>query len=183
MAVIHLANAMGGQGLMGVAAAVAFATILAVVSGLVMSMASAASHDLWAVARSGRPMDEREELKVFRLAAAAIAVVAIAMALAFQHYNVAFLTTLAFGVAASANFPVLMLILYWRRLTVAGALTAGLFGLAVSVVLTVIGPSVWVKLLHHAAAIFPSDYPGLLVAPLTFVVAVLVSRMSARPGG
>jgi cation/acetate symporter len=183
MAAIHLAHALGGDGLLGFCAAVAFATILAVVSGLVMSMASAVSHDIWAVARGDRRGGEREELIVFRLGAAAIAAVAIALALAFEHYNVAFLTTLAFGVAASANFPVLMLVLYWRGLTVAGALAGGLFGLIVSVILTTLGPAVWVKLLHHAQPLFPSDYPALLVAPLTFAVAVLASRvgLARRP--
>jgi cation/acetate symporter len=179
MAAIHLANALGGQTFMGIAAAVAFATILAVVSGLVMSMASAASHDIYGVLRRREAQSEREELLAFRLASVGIAILAICLALAFQHYNVAFLTTLAFGIAVSANFPVLILVLYWRRLTVAGALSAGFFGLALSTALTVLGPAVWVKLLHHSAPLFPSDYPGLLVAPLTFLVAVAVSSRAS----
>ena len=79
------------------------------------------------------------------------------------------------GVAVSANVPVVLLTLYWRGLTTAGALTGGVFGLVTSVVLIVLGPAVWVKVLHHAAPIFPSDYPGLLVMPAAFVVTVAVS--------
>ncbi len=182
MPAIHLASALGGSQLMGVVAAVAFATILAVVSGLVMSMSSAISHDIWSVLRGGRAQTEKAELMVFRVGAALVSLIAMGLALAFQHYNVAFLTTLAFGIAASSNFPILMLVLYWRRLTVAGALIGGLFGLAASVVLTVLGPAVWVKLLHHPAPLFPSDYPGLLIAPLTFIVAVVSSRLSSVQG-
>ena len=179
MASIHLADALGGNVLMGIAAAVAFATILAVVAGLVMAIASAASHDLYAVLTGRKDKNEREELLVFRVAAGVMAVVAVALAFAFQHENVAFMSALAFGVAASANFPVLVLILYWPRLTTAGALSGGVVGLITSVSLIVIGPAVWVKLLHHAAPIFPSDYPGLITAPLAFVVAIAVSL--ARP--
>jgi cation/acetate symporter len=181
MASIHLSDALGGQTLMGITAAVAFATILAVVSGLVVSMASAASHDIYGVLTKG-PVSEKREVAVFRLAAGAMAVLAIALALAFQHYNVAFLTTLAFGVAASANFPVLILVLYWRGLTVRGALAGGFFGLIVSVVLTVLGPAVWVKLLHQPKPLFPSDYPALLVSPLTFLVCWAVSKMQRQVG-
>ncbi|MEO6340000.1 MAG: cation acetate symporter [Caulobacteraceae bacterium] len=180
MASIHLANALGGEVLMGIASAVAFATILAVVAGLVMATASAASHDLFAVARRGKTKSEKEELTVFRLAAGAMAVISVIIAFAFQHENVAFLSALAFGVAASANFPVLLLILYWKRLTTAGALAGGLSGLISSVGLITVGPSVWVKVLHHAAPLFPSDYPALLTAPLALVVAVVVS-LATKP--
>ena len=119
--------------------------------------------------------DEKRELNVFRLAAVAAGVVAIALAFAFQQQNVAFMTALAMGVAVSANVPVVLLTLYWRGLTTAGALTGGLFGLVTSVVLIVLGPAVWVKVLHHAAPIFPSDYPGLLVMPVAFLVTIAVS--------
>ena len=181
MPVIHLASALGGQWFMGVVAAVAFATILAVVAGLVMSMSSAISHDLYKTLTRSKTVSEAAELRVFRLGAAGVSLAAMALALAFQHYNVAFLTTLAFGIAASSNFPILMLVLYWPGLTTVGALSGGLFGLGLSVALTVLGPAVWVKLLHHAAPVFPSDYPGLLVAPLTFVVAIAASRLVRGP--
>jgi cation/acetate symporter len=175
MVAIQLAKALGGPILMGITSAVAFATILAVVSGLVMATASAASHDIYAVFKGDKPRDEKRELNVFRLSALGAGIVAIALAFAFQQQNVAFMTALAMGVAVSANVPVVLLTLYWRGLTVAGALTGGLFGLVTSVSLIVIGPAVWVKVLHHAAAIFPSDYPGLLVMPIAFIVTVAVS--------
>jgi Na+(H+)/acetate symporter ActP len=181
MVAIQLAKALGGPILMGITSAVAFATILAVVSGLVMATASAASHDIYAVLKGSKPRDEKRELNVFRLSAVAAGVVAIALAFAFQQQNVAFMTALAMGVAVSANVPVVLLTLYWRGLTVAGALTGGLFGLVTSVALIVIGPAVWVKVLHHAAPIFPSDYPGLLVMPAAFIVTVAVS-LATRSG-
>lgn len=177
MVAIQLARALGGESLMGITSAVAFATILAVVSGLVMSTASAASNDLYAVFAKVR--DEKRELMVFRLSAVAVGVVAILLAFAFQHENVAFMTALAMAVAVGTNVPVILLTLYWKRLTPQGALASGVFGLVVSIVLIVLGPAVWVKILHHAAPIFPSDYPGLLVMPLSFLVAVVVSL--ARP--
>jgi cation/acetate symporter len=181
MVAIQLAKALGGPMLMGITSAVAFATILAVVSGLVMATASAASHDVYAVLKGRR--DERRELTVFRLAAVGAGIVAIILAFAFQQQNVAFMTALAMGVAVSANVPVVLLTLYWRGLTAVGALSGGLFGLVTSVVLIVLGPAVWVKVLHHAAPIFPSDYPGLLVMPAAFVVTVAVSLATRSRAG
>lgn len=174
MVVLHLATALGGELFFGVMAAVAFATILAVVSGLTIASASAASHDLFRTLRRGRS-SERQELWVFRLGALGVALVAVALAVAFQHENVAFLSALAFSVAASANFPVLILVLYWPRLTTAGALAGGVTGLVSSVALIVAGPAVWVKLLGHAAPLFPADYPTLATAPLAFAICILVS--------
>ena len=181
MVAIQLAKALGGPALMGITSAVAFATILAVVSGLVMATASAASHDIYAVLKGQR--DENRELNVFRLSAVGAGVVAIALAFVFQQQNVAFMTALAMAVAVSANVPVVLLTLYWRGLTVAGALSGGLFGLVTSVVLIVLGPAVWVKVLHHSAAIFPSDYPGLLVMPAAFIVTVAVSLATRSSAG
>ncbi len=179
MVSIHLSEVLGGEVLMGVTSAITFATILAVVAGLVMASASAASHDLFTVMRKGAARDEKQELMVFRLAAAGVAVVAIGLAFLFQHENVAFATALAFTVAAGANFPILLLVLYWRRLTVPGALTGGLVGLVGSVGLIAVGPSVWVRLLHNPAPLFPSDYPALLTCPLALITAVVVSLATA----
>ena len=175
---------LGGQTLLGVTSAVAFATILAVVSGLVMASASAASHDLYSVItrRKRKAEGERREIGVFRIAAGLIAAISVALAFAFQHENVAFLSALAFSVAASANVPVLLLCLYWRGLTTLGALCGGLFGLITSVTLIILGPSVWARILEHGAPIFPSDYPGLLVAPLALIVAVAVSLLGPKRG-
>ena len=178
MVIVHLARAVGGQWLEGLIAAVAFSTILAVVAGLTIASASAASHDLYRTARGGRT-SEREELWVFRIAAVALAAVGILLAILFQKENVAFLNSLAFAVAASANFPVLMLVLYWPRLTTPGALAGGIVGLVSSVTLIVGSPAVWVKTLGHAAPFFPADYPTLATAPLAFIVCIAVSLMTA----
>lgn len=181
MASIHLSHVLGGQPLLGVISAVAFATILAVVAGLVMASASAASHDLYTVITKRR--GEGREIMAFRIAAGLIAAVSVVLAFAFQNENVAFLSALAFAVAASANVPVLLLCLYWRRLTTRGALAGGLFGLVSSVTLIVLGPSVWVRILQHPSPIFPSDYPGLLVAPLALALAVVVSLLDTPERG
>ena len=179
MAVLHLATALGGQPLYGIMAGIAFATILAVVAGLTISAASASSHDLANTLR-GQPLPDRTEVAVFRLATVAISVAAMLLAILFQHENVAFLAALVFAIAASTNFPVLILALYWNRTTAAGAMAGGFAGLVGSVVLIVLGPSVWVKILGHAAPVFPSDYPTLVTVPLAFAVAIAVSLMGAR---
>lgn len=179
MAVLHLATALGGQPLFGVLSGIAFATILAVVAGLTISAASASSHDLATTLR-GRPLADRQEVLVFRLATVAISLTAVLLAILFQHENVAFLAALVFAIAASTNFPVLVLALYWRGTTATGAMAGGFAGLLASVVLIVLGPAVWVKILGHAAPIFPSDYPSLVTVPLAFAVAILVSRATRQ---
>ncbi len=179
MAILHLASVLGGDGLFGIISAVAFSTILAVVAGLTIASASAASHDIWRTLRMQKSGDE-EELWVFRLSAVLFAAIAIALAVVFQHENIAFLSALAFAVAASTNFPVLILVLYWRDLTTAGALLGGLVGLILSVGLIVVGPQVWVPVLHHTRPIFPYEYPALFVVPVTFLVCYLVSKLTAQ---
>lgn len=180
MAVLHLATALGGQPFYGVMAGIAFATILAVVAGLTISAASASSHDLANTLR-GKPVSDKTEVMVFRLATVAISVAAMLLAILFQHENVAFLAALVFAIAASTNFPVLILALYWPRTTAAGAMAGGFAGLAASVALIVLGPSVWVKILGHAAPVFPSDYPTLITVPLAFAVAIIVSLLGRGP--
>ena len=176
MVAVHLAHAVGGEVLYGMFSAVAFATILAVVSGLTIAVASAASHDVFHSAVGPNQRSESGELWLFRLAAVAASVVAVSLAIVFQKENVAYLVALAMTVAASTNFPVVILSLYWRRLTPNGALAGGLVGLVASVGLITLSPGVWVKVLHHAAAIFPSDYPALVSCPLAFLVCWLVSN-------
>ena len=176
MVAVHLAHAVGGEVLYGMFSAVAFATILAVVSGLTIAVASAASHDVFHSAVGPNQRSESGELWLFRLAAVAASVVAVSLAIVFQKENVAYLVALAMTVAASTNFPVVILSLYWRRLTPNGALAGGLVGLVASVGLITLSPGVWVKVLHHAAAVFPSDYPALVSCPLAFLVCWLVSN-------
>lgn len=179
MAVLHLATALGGQPFFGVLSGVAFATILAVVAGLTISAASASSHDLATTLR-GRPLADRQEVMVFRLATVAISMTAVLLAILFQHENVAFLAALVFAIAASTNFPVLILALYWKGATATGAMAGGFAGLVASVALIILGPAVWVKILGHAAPVFPSDYPTLVTVPLAFLVAIGVS-LATRP--
>lgn len=180
MVVIHLAMAIGGAALAGIISAVAFATILAVVAGLTIAVASAASHDLYGASLPTDERDEKRELLVFRAAAFAASAIAVSLALLFQHENIAFLIALTFSVAASATFPVLICVLYWRGLTAAGALAGGITGLVVSVSLIAIGPAFWVKILGHPEPIFPSDYPALVGAPLAFAVIWIVSSLTRK---
>ncbi len=179
MVTVHLATALGGELLEGIIAAVAFSTILAVVAGLTIAAASAASHDLYRTLRR-KASSEKEELWVFRLSAVALAGVGIGISILFQRENIAFLNSLAFAVAASANFPLLILVLYWKRLTTAGALAGGIFGLVSSIALIIASPAVWVKTLGHATALYPADYPTLVTAPLAFVVCMTVSLMTTK---
>lgn len=180
MAVLHLATALGGAPFFGVMAGIAFATILAVVAGLTISAASATSHDLATFVLRGRKLTDKAEVRVFRGATLAVSVLSVLLAMAFQAENVAFLAALAFAVAASTNFPVLILSLYWRGTTAVGAMAGGFVGLVASVALIILGPAVWVKILGNAAPVFPSDYPTLVTAPLAFLVAIAVSLATRK---
>lgn len=179
MAVVHLASAVGGDLLFGAMSAVAFATILAVVAGLTVAVAAAASHDIYATLTRKSLSDEGHELVVFRLTAILTSVAAVGMAVLLQHQNIAVLVAGAMTLAASANFPVLFLVIYWRGLTVPGAVSGGLTGLVSALTLLVLGPAVWVKVLGFATPIFPSEYPTLVSMPLAFLTAIVVSQFTA----
>ncbi len=184
MVAMHLANAVGGNMLLGFLAAVAFATILAVVSGLALAGASAISHDLYArVIKKGRAT-EAAEIKVSRIATICLGFVAIALGILFEKQNIAFMVGLAFGVAAAANFPVLILSMYWRGLTTRGALFGGYGGLVSAVLFVVFSKSVWVDVLHNAAPLFPYTQPALFAMPVAFVLAYIFSKTdsSVRAG-
>ena len=175
MAAVHLSAAVGGNLLLGFISAVAFATILAVVAGLTLSGASAVSHDIYSsVIRKGRAQP-KEEMRVSRAATLGLGVLAIIFGIAFENQNVAFMVGLAFAVAASANFPVLMLSMFWKGLTTRGAVAGGFAGLIGALVLIVLGPTVWVSVLHNESAIFPYGNPALFTIPLAFVVSWIVS--------
>ena len=178
MAAINLSAVVGGDALMGLISAVAFATILAVVAGLTLAGASAISHDLYA--RAFGVSDERKELRVSRYATLGIGVLAILLGLGFRNQNVAYMVSLAFAIAASANFPVLLLSMTWRGLTTAGALAGGIVGLLSALGLTILGPAIWVKTLGYAAPIFPYDPPAILTVPLAFATAWGVSVWQTR---
>ena len=180
LAPIHLARAVGGSVLAGFISAVAFATILAVVSGLIIAGASSATNDL-VVGLSGRHLDERMRLRISRISALALGVLGIVFGLACEGQNVAYLLALATAIAASANFPLLLLAIYWDGLTTRGAVAGGAFGLISSVVLTAMGPTIWSKVLGLGPAIFPYDSPALFTVPLTLLVCWLVSIAKAEP--
>jgi cation/acetate symporter len=169
MAAVHLANAVGGSLFLGFISAVAFATILAVVAGLTLAGASAVSHDLYAsVFARGRATDA-DEIRVSKIATVCLGIVAIILGYIFENQNVAFMVGLAFAVAASCNFPVLLLSMFWSKLTTKGALIGGLLGLVTAVVLVILSPTVWVKTLGNATAIFPYDNPALFSMAAAFV--------------
>ncbi len=169
MAAIHLSHAVGGDFFLGFISAVAFATILAVVSGLTLAGASAISHDLYAsVIRAGR-VDGLMEMKVSKISTIILGIIAIFLGIAFEEQNIAFMVGLAFAVAASANFPILFLSMFWSKLTTRGALLGGVIGLTTAAVLVVLGPTVWVDVLKNEEAIFPYKYPALFSVTAAFV--------------
>ncbi|UEM24912.1 cation/acetate symporter ActP (plasmid) [Skermanella mucosa] len=177
MPVMHLSKALGGDLFLGFLSAVAFATILAVVSGLALAGASAISHDIYArVIRKGKAT-EKEEMRVSKIASLVLGVLAVVLGILFEKQNVAFLVGLTFGIAASANFPVLILSMYWKGLTTRGALLGGLTGLVSAVVCVVLSKAVWVVVLENPAPIFPYEHPALFSMTLAFLVTVVVSKL------
>jgi cation/acetate symporter len=177
MAAVHLSQAVGGDVMLGFISAVAFATILAVVAGLTSAGASAVSHDVYAnVIRKGEAHD-RAELRVSRLATLALGVIAIILGIAFEQQNNAFMVGLAFAIVASANFPVLILSMHWKKLTARGAVTGGLVGLATAVILTVLSKAIWVDVIGSAEPIFPYSAPALFSMAAAFITTWLVSMI------
>jgi cation/acetate symporter len=171
MAAIYLADAVGGDLFLGFISAVAFATILAVVSGLALAGASAISHDLYAnVFRRGQ-VNELEEMRVSKIATVCLGVLAIVLGIIFEKQNVAFMVGLAFCIAASCNFPVLLLSIYWRGLTTRGAFIGGFLGLISAVVMVVLSPAVWEVTMGHpkGSAPFPYENPALFSMAIAFI--------------
>jgi cation/acetate symporter len=181
MAAPLLAEVLGGTGFLGFISAVAFATILAVVAGLTLSGAAALAHDLWGhVVRRGK-IEEREQLKVARIATVCLAVLAILLGIVFEGQNVAFMVGLAFSIAASANFPALLLSMTWRRFTTRGAVASMVTGTVSTLTLILLSPTVWKDLLHNAEPILSLKNPGIITVPLSFVVGIVVSLTSREP--
>ncbi|WP_300438212.1 cation acetate symporter [Zoogloea sp.] len=171
MAAIHLANAVGGNIFLGFISAVAFATILAVVAGLTLSGASAVSHDLYATVFKKGNADSAAELRVSRITTIVLGIIAVVLGIAFEKQNIAFMVSLAFAIAASANFPVLFMSVLWKDCTTKGAVIGGFLGLISSVVLTVVSPSVWEVTLGNpkGSAWFPYTSPCLFSMTIGFV--------------
>jgi cation/acetate symporter len=182
MAAVQLAGAVGGPILLGLISAVAFATILAVVAGLTLAGASAVSHDIYGqVIANGQASDDREVL-VSKVAAAALGVVAISLSIAFENQNVAFMAGLALSIAASCNFPLLAMTIFWRGATTQGAVAGTLIGLFSSILMVVLSKTVWVAVFHYSAPLFPYDNPALFSMPMAFAGIWLFSILdrSAR---
>jgi cation/acetate symporter len=181
MAAPLLAELLGGTPFLGFIAAVAFATILAVVAGLTLSGAAALSHDLWVnVVRKDRAT-ATEQLRVARIATVGLGILGVLLGITFKGQNVAFMVGLAFAIAASANFPALVLSIFWRGYTTAGAVCSMLIGTAGALVLIYLSPTVQIDILKHPSAWFPLRNPALVTIPLSFAVGVLVSLIARRP--
>jgi cation/acetate symporter len=183
MAAIHLANAVGGNVFLGFISAVAFATILAVVAGLTLSGASAVSHDLYSTVIMKGKADGAAELKVSRITTVCLGIVAVVLGIAFEKQNIAFMVSLAFAIAASANFPVLLMSVLWKDCTTRGAVIGGFLGLASSVLLTLVSPAVWEVTLGNpkGSALFPYASPALFSMVIGFVGIWLFSILDKSP--
>ncbi|NQZ53700.1 MAG: cation acetate symporter [Piscirickettsiaceae bacterium] len=169
MAAIHLSKAVGGDLFLGFISAVAFATILAVVSGLTLAGASAISHDLYASVIKKGNSTAKQEIRVSKIATVILGAVAIYLGILFEEQNIAFMVGLAFAIAASANFPTLILSMYWKDLTTRGAFIGGFAGLLTAVGLVIVGPIVWVDILGNTEALFPYKYPALFSVSIAFL--------------
>lgn len=169
MAAVHLAQATGGSIFLGFISAVAFATILAVVAGLALAASNSIAHDLYAIViRKGQATDA-EEIKVSKRTVIIIGIVAVLLGFAFENQNIAFMVGLAFAVAASANFPILILSIYWSKLTTRGAFMGGFIGLLTAVILVVLSKTVWVDIFGFKDAIFPWTHPALFSVSAAFI--------------
>ncbi len=185
MVALHLAKALGGDVFLGFLSAVTFATIIAVVAGLALAGASAISHDIYAqIIKKGNSTDTRE-LMVSKIATVGIGVVSVILGIMFQKHNLTFLVGIAFGIAASCNFPVLLLSMYWRGLTTRGALWGSIAGLVSAVGIVVCSKAVWVNVLGNPAPLFPYEQPAIFSMPLAFFVIWIVSSLdrSAQADG
>jgi cation/acetate symporter len=181
MAAPLVAELLGGTAFLGFIAAVAFATILAVVAGLTLAGASALSHDIFTHAVRHGTASEHEQIRVARIATVAFGVLAVVLGILFKDQNVAFMVGLAFAVAASANFPPLLLSIAWRRFNTTGAVASIVAGALSSVVLIVLSPTIWVDLLHQPAAIVPLRNPAILSMPLSFLAGAVGSLLTREP--
>jgi cation/acetate symporter len=168
MTAVHLAHALGGNFLYGFISAVAFSTILAVVAGLTLAGASAISHDLFANVISNGDHSDKKELKVMRAATIGLGLAAMFLGIVFEKINVAFMVGLAFSIAASANFPIILMSIYWKKMTTRGALFGGSLGLFTAITLVILAKTVWVNIFGFEKPIFPYEYPALFSMTAAF---------------
>ncbi len=181
MSALLLSETVGGSVFLGFIGAVAFATILAVVAGLTLSGASTLSHDLYVNVFKKGESNEKGEVKVAKTATVCLGVLAIILGLVFKGQNVAFMVGLAFAIAASANFPSLLLSILWKRFTTRGATASIVTGTVFSIGLIILSPTVWVDIFHNTEAIFPLKNPALISMPLAFFAGIVVSLAKKEP--
>ncbi|MGH9363479.1 MAG: sodium:solute symporter family transporter, partial [Thermoanaerobaculia bacterium] len=181
MAAPLLAERLGGTPFLGFIAAVAFATILAVVAGLTLAGASALSHDIYVHVVKGGEATEREQVRVARRATVVFGIAAVVLGVLFKGQNVAFMVGLAFAIACSANFPALLFSIVWRRFTTGGAVASILIGAILTVVLIVLSPTVWVDLLGNSTAPFPLRNPAIVSMTVAILAGVVVSLLAREP--
>ena len=181
MAAIHLANAVGGNIFLGFISAVAFATILAVVSGLTLAGASAISHDLYATVIKEGKANEQDEIRISKMATVVLGIIAVILGIVFENQNVAFMVGLAFSIAASCNFPVLLMSMFWSGMTTRGAVIGGFLGLISALVGVVLSPGVWEAVLGNpkGSAPIPLDNPALFSMGLAFAGIYIFSKMDS----
>jgi len=177
MVTLHLANAVGGDVFMGIIAAVAFATILAVVSGLMITSVTALTHDLYTNVLMKGEVDQDKQIRLSKIAAIALGFIVAILGLAFEGQNIAYLVSLTLAIGASTNFPLLILTMYWRGFTTRGAVVGGVVGLGSAILFMILGPSVWVDILGNAKPIFPTAYPALYSVALAFFTMWLISNL------
>ncbi len=183
MAAIHAADAVGGRLLFGLVSAVAFTTILTVVVGLMLAGATAIGRDLYALSLARGRAGERDELRVTRIAMVVVGAFSVVLGIAFEDHNVALIVSLAFTIAASGNFPVLMAIMYWRGTTTRGIVVGGWLGLGGALAMIATGPVIWRDLFGHERALFPYVNPGLFSMTLGFVGIWLASVTDRSAAG
>lgn len=169
MVAVHLASAVGGELLLGFLAAVTFATIVAVVAGLSLAGAAAISHDIYDNVIAKGNVTEEQKMRISRLSTIALGILAIILGIVFENQNVAFMVGLAFAIAASSNFPVLVLSISWRGCTTRGATIGGFIGLITATIWVVLSKTVWVDVFGYAEPITPFPNPGILSIPLAFI--------------
>jgi len=182
MVAVYLSRLVGGEAFFGFMSAVAFATILAVVAGILLSASASVAHDIYSqVIRKG-DLTDKEEVRISRIATVVIGAIAIGLSLLFKNINVGILSTIALAIAASVNFPAIFLALFWKDLTTRGAVAGGVSGLVVVITLSILSPTIWVQVLGHAEAIYPYAYPTLFSVLAAFTVTIVVSKLdnSAR---
>lgn len=177
MAALLLAEHAGGSAFLGFIASVAFATILAVVAGLTLSGASTISHDLYVHVVKRGVTNENGEMKVARRATIFLGVLAVCLGLIFKGQNVAFMVGLAFSIAASANFPALLMSIVWKGFTTKGAVWCMITGASLSLILIVISPTIWIDIIGKEEAIFPLKNPTIVSMTCAFIAGIIVSLL------